>query len=504
MRILIVEDEVKIRMGISKLISQHTGHKVVGEAKNGIEGLEMILKFHPDLIISDIRMPSMDGLEMLEELEKMGVHYHCVILSGYSEFDYAKKAIRYGVDDYLLKPIAAEDVNAILEKVQEKLDLESRQMLGTPEGYIRDIILGNLEANQENCDKLMRIGHLEDAGISYLLLAYMGNVDMRYRQHCENAFEKMKGKYPYYRIFIVYIESTQELVVLVQCDLPMGEIISKVERMIFLGISKDEQPVWTIGEIDTISNMRSQAKKLQENYVYGMAFGYHHLITQKEVEDFRPQEYKYPKFLENKIRIAICDGGYEKLNLYAAWFQEYLRDAGYDPAHIRNGYMKMLSFISNMAQEVSTPIYQQIKDINIMKALGEAVTLQEIEQGFRMIIDKFMVSENKKEDIRNYTIKKALVYIREHYQEGISLEIVADNLEITPEYLSTLFNKEVGLNFTTFVKRFRISHAKRLLKGSELKIYQIASEVGYNDPKYFNRVFKEEVGISPGDYRQLQ
>jgi len=81
---------------------------------------------------------------------------------------------------------------------------------------------------------------------------------------------------------------------------------------------------------------------------------------------------------------------------------------------------------------------------------------------------------------------------------------VADNLEITPEYLSTLFNKEVGLNFTTFVKRFRISHAKRLLKGSELKIYQIASEVGYNDPKYFNRVFKEEVGISPGDYRQLQ
>lgn len=108
-----------------------------------------------------------------------------------------------------------------------------------------------------------------------------------------------------------------------------------------------------------------------------------------------------------------------------------------------------------------------------------------------------------KEDISNYTIKRAINYIREHYQEGISLEEVAGKLGITPEYLSTLFNREMGENFSTFLRKFRISHAKRLLKGTDMKVYEIAETVGYTDPKYFARVFKDELGISPGDYRQM-
>ena len=124
MRILIVEDEIKIRMGISRLITSHTQHTVVGEAKNGKEGLEMINRYHPQLVISDIRMPVMDGLEMLQGSVKQGNHCHFVILSGYSEFEYAQKALRYGVDDYLLKPLAPEDVTELLDKIQQKVDEE--------------------------------------------------------------------------------------------------------------------------------------------------------------------------------------------------------------------------------------------------------------------------------------------------------------------------------------------------------------------------------------------
>lgn len=109
----------------------------------------------------------------------------------------------------------------------------------------------------------------------------------------------------------------------------------------------------------------------------------------------------------------------------------------------------------------------------------------------------------KREDISNYVIKKAINYIREHYQEGITQEEVSRKLEITPEYLSTLFNREMGINFSLFLKQFRISHAKRLLKGTNMKIYEIAEAVGYSDAKYFARVFKEEQGISPGEYRQM-
>ena len=109
----------------------------------------------------------------------------------------------------------------------------------------------------------------------------------------------------------------------------------------------------------------------------------------------------------------------------------------------------------------------------------------------------------QKEDISNYAIKKAISYIRMHYAENISLEEIADMLDLTPEYLSALFNREVGVNFTAFLRDFRLSHAKRLLKGTDKKVYEIAQEVGYSDSKYFNRVFKENVGVSPREFRQM-
>ena len=115
MRIVIVEDEVKIREGMGKIIEAQTGHVIVGEAADGEEGLQMVLRFKPDLVITDIRMPRKSGLEMLKELYERRIKVHSIILSGYSEFEYAKKAIRYGVDDYLLKPLAAEDVRNMLQ-----------------------------------------------------------------------------------------------------------------------------------------------------------------------------------------------------------------------------------------------------------------------------------------------------------------------------------------------------------------------------------------------------
>ena len=110
MRILVVEDEVKIRKGIASLINRHTEHTVIGEAKNGVEGYEMALRHLPEVVITDIRMPEMDGLQMMQKLQEKGGPWHFVILSGYSEFEYAKQALRCGAEDYLLKPLAPEDL----------------------------------------------------------------------------------------------------------------------------------------------------------------------------------------------------------------------------------------------------------------------------------------------------------------------------------------------------------------------------------------------------------
>ena len=120
-----------------------------------------------------------------------------------------------------------------------------------------------------------------------------------------------------------------------------------------------------------------------------------------------------------------------------------------------------------------------------------------------MVLQVLLSNMSERQNISNYIILKAIDYIRNHYKEGVTLEEVAQSLDITPEYLSTLFNREMGENFSNFLKKFRMSHAKRLLRETDKKIGEIAIEVGYSDPKYFNRVFKAEEGISPGEFRAL-
>ena len=124
MRIVIVEDEKKVREGMAAMIASHTSHTVAAEAANGNDGLEKIIKLRPDLVITDIRMPVLDGLEMIRELRKKNLTCHIIVLSGYSEFEYAKKAITYGVDEYLLKPLTSSDIQHALYKIEEKMEQE--------------------------------------------------------------------------------------------------------------------------------------------------------------------------------------------------------------------------------------------------------------------------------------------------------------------------------------------------------------------------------------------
>ena len=116
-------------------------------------------------------------------------------------------------------------------------------------------------------------------------------------------------------------------------------------------------------------------------------------------------------------------------------------------------------------------------------------------------MSRIICTKERKENINNYTINRSLEYIRVHYNEGITLEETAKVLGITPEYLSMLFKREMGMNFSVFLKKFRISHAKRLLKGTDMKIYEIAEQCGYSNSNYFTKVFKEVAGVAPAEFR---
>lgn len=502
MRILIVEDEMKIRNGMAKLITAHTNHTMIGEARNGKEGLEMILRFHPELVITDIRMPQMDGLEMVEEVKKLGIGCHIIVLSGYSDFEYAQKALRFGVDDYLLKPLAPEDVIGMLDKIQTRLDEEEKNQAETAEGVMRTLLLESHQPTEREFELLYKSGGFQKNGGFFLLAGYLGNTNACYVNSLSELFDKLSSGTEDIRMHYVMLENLQQMFCVFQGNWTEQELYERLQRRLYLNLNKEEQPVWVLGTMNSLEEMVERAKELYDLQQCGMYLGYRRIITENLKQDIQTEEFLYPKQMEIQIRNAVCGGVADQILVCAEKFVEIVSRGIWEPRYYRQAYRKMYHFLENLMQDMDSAVYKAFQNLDMERQITDAVTLGELEQCFRKVIQQISDACEKKDDIRNYVILRAINYIKDHYQENISLEQLAVYLEITPEYLSTLFNKEMGVNFTAFLKQFRISHAKRLLRGTEKRIYEIAAEVGYHDPKYFNRVFKEETGVSPGDYRQ--
>lgn len=504
MRILIVEDEMKIRTGMAKLITAHTDHVVIGEAKNGQEGLEFIYKFHPELVITDIRMPVMDGLEMLACMREAGIQSYCVVLSGYSEFEYAQEAIRYGVEAYLLKPLAPEDVIGMLDSVQNKIAQQQRQQEQTKEGLLRSILLGGKADYGKEIELLKKLGGFSEQIPYYLIGIYVGNTSVNYPERISQIMGKIFRAEKNGQCDWVMLEHIQQVFCLVQGEISRANLIYEISLRAYRMLKEEEEPVWAMEQMNALSDIADAKERIQILQTYGMRLGYRQVLTEEVVRTLEMQDYRYPQNTETAIKNAIFRGTGEQLQNFCRQFQQEVRRLHCEPKYVKRAYQKLLHSVSHILQETDSVVFKAVEDLDPERQIVEAVTLGEMEYTLNRVVQIIQELRDKKEDIRNFAILKAINYIKEHYSENISLDQLADYLEMTPEYLSTLFNREMGINFSTFLKQFRISHAKRLLKGSDKKIYEIAIEVGYNDPKYFNRVFKEVMGISPGDYRQQE
>ena len=512
MRILIVEDEVMIRVGMGKLIENETEHHIIGEAKNGREGYEMALRLKPDLIITDIRMPEMDGLEMLQKLHEEGMSVRTIILTGYAEFDYARTAITLGVNDYLLKPIGVEDVREVLQKMELSMEQDARKQIG-PETLLRDIYMGSIEGDKKEIltqfSESCGIGYSDTDGSSekemhfQLYLAYIGAEEAVYRQRLIDRIQQWKkSAKDGITIFEVSIDKLQEvLCFLYGTSEKLQEMEQNFARKLLKYGMEECRTIWSRVDFTGMDEIYQKIQNLQEQLRYGLILDKSQLITEGWIQAYKPEEYAYPVELENRIKTSICNGIVQNYQEDVEAFIHYHRSHAYLPQNVRHSYMQYATFISNLLQEIDRKSFSQLQNLCLIRQMSEARTRYQLEQILQDMALFLKNSQGKKEDISNYTIKRAINYIREHYMESISLEEIATNLDITPEYLSTLFNKEMDINFSVFLKEFRISHAKRLLKGTDRKIYEIAEAVGYHDSKYFMRVFKEVQGISPKEYR---
>lgn len=505
MKIVIVEDEIRIREGIKKLLIKLNNEEniVVAEAENGQEGIEIICREKPDVVITDVKMPILDGLEMLKQAFQRVPSMKAIVLSAYSEFEYARTAMKLGVTEYLLKPIVLGEFMNAMESVRRQIENDKNtkpEEVGSLSQVFKSIINGDMISNDTVKQYLFnRYCISEDQSIS--ILTWYNPV--RKKEDAEAGVRFLKSimaEKPDIK-FCFFEEEKEKLLHMALYGYQDGHIL---ERWIQQRILRDKNIMFgsCLGwvEAKSINNLQSSYKDMIGYLDWNISLGDNIIITYPNIKNIQTSVCIYPIEIEKDMKLAICNNQKEKILTILERFHSYFQnDKIYEPGKIKECYVRFYWAIINIANEINSFDYGEIEQKAVLEKIVQANSMNEIKVVTNSLIER--VELNTSSDIKSITVRRAIAMIHEYYQTGITLEEIAKELNITPEYLGTQMHKELGVNFSTYIKNYRITKAKELLLSTSLKIYEIAEKTGYIDPKYFSKVFKNDTGYLPAEFR---
>lgn len=506
MKIVIVEDEVRIREGIRYLLEKMGGqYEVVAEAENGARGLEMILQWNPDVVITDVRMEVMDGLEMLTKLHAQNVRVKAIILSAYSEFAYAQQAVKLGVREYLLKPINISDFTRCIQSVEAQL--EDEQNLGgemSPETVVQALLSEKLLLTESMEKRLKERCHISNQTSIALLAAYIGN-DYASSRECVRDMlmaalnEQAQG-------FV--LEREQERLYLLVLYGPGAS--GRAALRLAQGLARDENLLNRCA-LGLTSFMG--VKPLKENYArlvgymdWNIALGDGKVIESDEAARMKLASHAYPLEADTALRSSICARASGAVDRQVqAFFDSFWKGdaAVVPPCKVKEHTVRLIWSIL----ETATSIGLMEMQVTQRHAVAERIMLaRSREELIRLTLGvcRAAVAAHAEEEYDNLTVKRAVSLIHENYQSGITLQEIAYRLGVTPEHLSALFHRCMQEGFSAYIRNLRVQRAKELLIGTHLRQYEIAEKLGYTDSKYFSKVFKESTGLLPADYRKMK
>lgn len=539
LKTFLAEDEIVVRENIKKMVPwEQYGFELVGEASDGEMALPLIKKLKPDLLITDIKMPFMDGLTLCKVVKKELPDIKIVILSGYDDFNYAKEAIGIGVEDYLLKPITK---NAFLERLceirsryeHEKSQREyyeqfHREMQEYEQNSSRDffegLISGTMDMGEmyERADKL----GLDIVAEAYNILIFTlesenaaAGQSETYSEWEARALEKIEGLFADHSYAMLFRNNVFSYGVLVkeQKDNPGKNTRDCVESIQeILSDAPAGQP-WFIaaGElVERLSNMKHSYNTAAQTYARRYLYDGHILYYRDlKEEELSKDDGRYLKKVDiNAMDPAIIQKflGSGLKEETGNFVRDYFHAIGKEPMTsmvfrsyvILNVRFSVLSFLNRMGYCAS--------------ALEESDTEDALEQGGASMEAAMAYAENmlqKAIEIRDENsgnknrdiLENSIEYIKTHYMdENMSLNAVAQVANISANHFSALFSQNIGQTFIEYLTGIRMEHAKELLRCTGKRASEIALEVGYKDSHYFSYLFKKTQGMTPSDYRKAK
>lgn len=505
MNIIIVEDEIMIQDGLKKLLHKISpDYQVTGIAGDGREALELMERNKPDLVITDVRMPHMDGLEMLEEMQRRSLNAKVIILSAYSDFEYARKAMRFGVSEYLLKPVAVNELRQTLQFVEMQIDEQRRQRENPADGYLLDSIFYNIlsdgkELKPETNDFLEKEYGIEQNQKFLLVLFYLGNsYEITKKELHKKISHELQGRYDV-GYSVLSFPKERSMAVVIYSFRDAEELKKWFEVSVLSGRGGADSTGWA--EFQGILEFGHTLQRLKQKMDFTVVFGSEVMICYPQILKIQTKPYVYPRALEQELRAAVCLSETERIKGILQSFENSCFSGDlYSPEEIKKSYVRFIWNILGVAKEIIYSKYQTIEQQVLFDRIMSAITRDELSQVLNELYDRLFEEDDLKSD--NYLIQRTKNMVHEFYAQGITLEEIAIQLKITPEYLSTQFRMQCQVNFSTYIKEYRVQKAKELLLGSRLKLYEVAQAVGYSDARYFGQVFKAVTGESPNEYRK--
>jgi len=504
-RVMLVEDEEFILQGIRCIIDwEEISMTVAAMVHNGKEALEQFQKDPVDIVVTDVEMPLMNGLELLEGIRKINPKTRCIILSGYEEFEYARTALKLDVEDYILKPINEDQLKQALLNAAAHLDEIDRKKAGSAEdktGWHR-LLKGKMGADEAAGLYQM----LPEIAAGEKIYAAIMKTDPGSVEHEEgmqvilSEVQKLSWKIkavclsPDTLFLLLYVPQ--------ECgDAEAEEVFGRLQNDLesMYGIMSFVTVASPVQDYAVLPECYKMASKMQK---YRILEGYGSCIAESYIRDRKTQDVVIDETLLRKMILKKDQNG----------VLQYVEDL----------------FINNLRSEVSVDVLYQLalkmvvllQDIKVEYKLGQSRNFQDLSEMMEKIVqadDLFglktiFISEIAEiilclhEEDSQYTpvVKQIMEEVQKNYKGDMNLKTLSYKYHMNASYLGQIFQKEVGCSFTKYLSNTKNKIAKDLILNTNMKINDIAKEVGYPDTSYFYRKFKQCYGVSPASLRTIK
>ena len=534
LKVFLVEDEVVMRNGIKNNIPwEQEGFEFVGEASDGELAYPLIKREKPDILITDIRMPFMDGLELSRLVKKELPQIKIIILSGYNEFDYAKTAISIGVTDYLLKPIssaklleAVKKVGDMIEKEQDNVRLMERYEKEMEENILQEKhkLWGALASNRLSTIELLEKG--QRLGMDFTASAYMVFLFKLMQEgdatgcsdELNRASEKVNSLSGTWKKVLSFDRSPEGWAFLIkgESETEVLETFAETKKEL-LNLVASYPKVEYFGGLGSIvqriGDIQNSYKEAARAFSSRFFLDANQIADSAEMVPVHNEEdgkIDVSKMLSKKREHELVEkffknGTAEEVDsfldeLFQGIGEQNCKSLLYRQYVVMDLFFCATDFLGNLGIDTES-LPEECRDINqIVEKAGNARSLRR--QIGILFSETMLLRDGHSKKKYSKLLEDAKTFIDENYKhDDMSLNMVAAQVNISPSYFSTIFSSEMGQTFVEYLTHVRLEKAKELLMCSNMRTAEIGYEVGYKDSHYFSYIFKKVVGCSPKEYR---